>query len=199
MACSERKLRLYACACAEPAAGQSRARAHFASVLLAAERLAEGVSRSDEVRLAGEQALSLEVASPRNQASLAGAVSCTLEREAYRGACGTVADLLRYEREVSSEVDAGFYSDLLRCVFGNPYRGLNVGFRPVKLDPRWLTSTVAQLATGVYADRAFDRLPILADALQDAGCDDDHVLTHLRGPGPHARGCWVVDLVLGKS
>ncbi|MBA4062425.1 MAG: hypothetical protein C0501_01720 [Isosphaera sp.] len=81
--------------------------------------------------------------------------------------------------------------DLLRCVFGNP-------FRPVTAEPRWLTSTVVQLAAGVYADRAFDRLPILADALQDAGCDDDQVLTHLRGPGPHARGCWVVDLVLGK-
>jgi hypothetical protein len=78
------------------------------------------------------------------------------------------------------------------CIFGNP-------FRPVAVDPAWLTSTVVQLAQGIYDDRAFDRLPILADALQDAGCDNDDVLNHCRGDGPHARGCWVVDLVLGKS
>jgi hypothetical protein len=81
---------------------------------------------------------------------------------------------------------------LLRDIFGSP-------FRPVTLDPSWLTSTVTALAHGIYADRAFDRLPILADALQDAGCDHPDVLAHCRGPGPHARGCWVVDLILGKS
>lgn len=83
------------------------------------------------------------------------------------------------------------YCDLTRCVFGNP-------FRPVELDRRWLTSTVVALSRSVYADRAFDRLPILADALQDAGCDSDSVLSHCRGDGPHTRGCWVVDLLLGK-
>jgi hypothetical protein len=51
----------------------------------------------------------------------------------------------------------------------------------------------------IYADRAFDRLPLLADALEDAGCTDDELLGHLRAPGPHVRGCWAVDLVLGKS
>jgi hypothetical protein len=82
--------------------------------------------------------------------------------------------------------------DLLRCIFGNP-------FRPVTVDPEWLTSTVVALARGIYEERAFGRLPILADALQDVGCDNDDVLNHCRGVGPHARGCWVVDLVLGKS
>jgi hypothetical protein len=81
---------------------------------------------------------------------------------------------------------------LCRDIFGNP-------FRPVTLDPAWLTSTVVSLAEGIYAERAFDRLPILADALQDAGCEVAEVLDHCRGPGPHARGCWVVDLVLGKT
>jgi hypothetical protein len=55
------------------------------------------------------------------------------------------------------------------------------------------------LAEGIYADRAFDRLPILADALEDAGCDAAELLTHFRGPGVHARGCWALDLVLGKA
>jgi hypothetical protein len=77
-------------------------------------------------------------------------------------------------------------------VFGNP-------FRPVRPDPSWLTSTVVELARGLYTDRAFDRLPILADALQDAGCEHPDVLDHCWGPAPHVRGCWVVDLLLGKG
>jgi hypothetical protein len=82
--------------------------------------------------------------------------------------------------------------EILNCIFGIPPRR-----RPP--EPGWLTSTVVELARGIYADRAFDRLPILADALQDAGCENADVLDHCRGPGPHARGCWVVDLVLGLS
>ncbi len=83
-------------------------------------------------------------------------------------------------------------TDLLRDVIGNP-------FRPPALDPRRLTSVAVDLARAVYDERAFDRLPILADALEDAGCDDADVLAHCRGGGPHVRGYWVVDLVLGKS
>jgi hypothetical protein len=71
--------------------------------------------------------------------------------------------------------------------------------RPVTTDPSWLTSTVVALAVGIYADRAFDRLPILADALEDAGCTDDALLAHCRQPGGHVRGCWAVDLLLGKE
>jgi hypothetical protein len=81
---------------------------------------------------------------------------------------------------------------LMRCIAGNP-------FRPATVSPSWLTSTALALADTIYADRAFDRLPILADALEDAGCADPDILAHCRGPGPHVRGCWVVDLVLGKS
>jgi hypothetical protein len=89
----------------------------------------------------------------------------------------------------------GAAHDFIRCIAGNP-------FHPVAVDPVWLAwkgGTVAELAQGIYEDRAFDRLPILADALEDAGCSDTAILDHCRGPGPHARGCWVVDLLLGKS
>jgi len=72
-------------------------------------------------------------------------------------------------------------------------------FRPVALNPAWLTSDVLTLARGIYEERAFDRMPILADALQDAGCENDDILEHCRGNSPHVRGCWVVDQVLGKS
>lgn len=77
-------------------------------------------------------------------------------------------------------------------IFGNP-------FRPVTFDPLWRSETATALAAGIYEERAFDRLPILADALEEAGCDHPDVLNHLRGSGPHARGCWVVDGVLGKE
>lgn len=63
--------------------------------------------------------------------------------------------------------------------------------------PRWRTTDVLALARGIHRDRAFDRLPILADALQDAGCDDEDVLNHCRRPGGHVRGCWAVDLAMG--
>jgi hypothetical protein len=72
-------------------------------------------------------------------------------------------------------------------------------FRPVTFKPVWLTSTVVGLARQMYESRDFSPMPILADALQDAGCDSDDILDHCRGPGPHVRGCWVVDLVLGKE
>jgi len=83
-------------------------------------------------------------------------------------------------------------SQLLRDIFGNP-------FRAPAIEPGWRSETARSLAVGIYADRAFDRLPILADALEEAGCDDAVTLSHCRGPGPHARGCWVVDLVLDKQ
>jgi hypothetical protein len=82
---------------------------------------------------------------------------------------------------------------LVRCIFGNP-------FRPVAFDPAWRTSDVLALARGIYDERAFDRMPILADALQDAGCTNEDILSHCRDTNtPHARGCWVVDLVLSRS
>ena len=82
---------------------------------------------------------------------------------------------------------------LLRDIFGNP-------FRPVSFDPQWRTSTAVALAKGMYDSRDFSAMPILADALQDAGCENEDALNHCRDAnGVHVRGCWVVDLVLGKA
>jgi hypothetical protein len=80
----------------------------------------------------------------------------------------------------------------LRDIFGNP-------FRPIAIDPSWLTPTVKALAQKTYDNCNFDRLPLLADELVKSGCADEEILGHLRGPGPHVRGCWAVDLVLGKE
>lgn len=82
--------------------------------------------------------------------------------------------------------------DLVREVLGNP-------FRPAKIQPEWRTPSVLALARNIYEERAFDRLPILADALMDVGCDDDEILAHCREPRSHILGCWVVDLFLGKE
>jgi hypothetical protein len=74
-------------------------------------------------------------------------------------------------------------------------------FRPVTVDPGWLRwswGTVPAIARHIYEDRAFHDLPILADALEDAGCGDGDILAHCRCAEPHGRGCWVVDLILGK-
>jgi hypothetical protein len=108
---------------------------------------------------------------------------CDLQREEFGVSC--IRELQRHPPDSRA-------SRLVRCILGNP-------FRPATLDPNWKTSTVLALARGIYDERAFDRLPILADALQDAGCDNEEMLSHCRGDGPHARGCWVVDLVLGKA
>ena len=84
-------------------------------------------------------------------------------------------------------------TDLLREIFGNP-------FRPVTFSPAWWTDTAVALARQMYDSREFSAMPILADALQDAGCDNEDILNHLRdGTLVHVRGCWVVDLVLGKQ
>ena len=81
---------------------------------------------------------------------------------------------------------------VLREQLGNP-------FRPYRCEPEWRTETVLALASAIEADRAFDRMPILADALEEAGCDERPMLDHLRGSGPHARGCWVLDLILNRD
>jgi hypothetical protein len=93
---------------------------------------------------------------------------------------------------LAPEEEFAAQADLLREIFGNP-------FRPVTFSPQWRTDTAVSLARTMYESRDFSAMPILADALQDAGCDSAEILDHCRGPGPHVRGCWVVDLVLGKE
>lgn len=66
-------------------------------------------------------------------------------------------------------------------------------------DHQCFTSTVVSLAQTIYDEKAFDRMPILGDALEDAGCDNADMLNHCRQQGEHVRGCWVVDLILSKD
>jgi hypothetical protein len=84
---------------------------------------------------------------------------------------------------------------LLRDIFGNP-------FRPIAINSAllaWNDGTVQKIAQGIYDKRAFDLMLILADALEEAGCTEQDILAHCRSGGEHVRGCWVVDLLLGKE
>ena len=118
-----------------------------------------------------------------------------LER-ARRCARGTARKtLLRSGRMAANDVSSPYPPDptlavLLRDIFP---------FALTPAEPRWRTADVVGVARGIYEDRAFDRLPLLADALMDAGCDSEDILAHCRSDGPHVRGCWVVDLALGKG
>lgn len=85
-----------------------------------------------------------------------------------------------------------FQADLLRDIFGDP-------FRPIDFLSTWRTETAVGIAAKMYDEREFGNMPVLADALEDAGCEVMELLSHCREPGQHVRGCWVVDLVLGKS
>lgn len=83
-------------------------------------------------------------------------------------------------------------SPLLHDIFGP------LPFHDITCDPAWLTDTVRTLACGIYEQKAFERMPILADALQDAGCENEDILNHCRDTAcEHVRGCWVLDLLLG--
>jgi hypothetical protein len=98
-----------------------------------------------------------------------------------------------WENAVSKELSD--LSDLLREVVGNP-------FLTTTIDPDWLVwndGTIPRMARGIYDDRAFDRLPFLADALEEAGVTDLNLLAHCRSRGVHVKGCWAIDLMLGKS
>jgi hypothetical protein len=96
-------------------------------------------------------------------------------------------------QQAAAEADArNTLCGLIRDIFGQPFHTVNI-------DPGWLTSHVVSLARAMYEDRVFDRLPMLGDALEKARCTNPDILAHCRGPGPHVRGCWVVDLLLGKN
>jgi hypothetical protein len=119
-------------------------------------------------------------------------LKCELEmadaNDAFHPASWT---LLRLTNNTDDSTLSNF-CHLIRDIFGNP-------FRPILFDSSWLTSTATALAQQMYDSRDFSAMPILADALQDAGCDSADILNHCRQPGEHTRGCWVVDQVTGRS
>jgi hypothetical protein len=102
--------------------------------------------------------------------------------------------LASYGRAAANAAERAF-ADFLREIFPNP-------FRPVHIDRAWLRwsdGTVRRIAETINDEGDFERMGVLAHALEEAGCTDENILGHLRGPGPHVRGCWVVDLIMGRT
>ena len=220
---SARKLRLFGSACCR------RLKPHFkdersALMIEVSDQFAESEVGSDELNVAFEEAgeaqeaIHWEGGDAVDQASaeavlgLRGGLDLSAVFEGIGEVAGSIATTAVWdqiyapgrhwsesnaeEREVTDEGRRKEFIELailLRDIFGNP-------FRPVAFAQAWRTDTALAIARGMYESRDFSAMPILADALQDAGCDNDDILTHCRdGGAAHVRGCWVVDAVLGKG
>jgi hypothetical protein len=181
-----RKLRLFACACmrhAMPIPPESRRQA-----LEADERYADLGPAEQQSTAATRHVTPGLVTSPW---FFAVSVAKYASERGSRPDGATLLQLFSPPRV--DMVEAAGQAALLRCLIGNPFRP------PPPIDAACLTPRVLSLANGIYERMAFDHLPELASLLEDAGCRNAELLGHLRGPGPHARGCHVLDAVLGRS
>jgi hypothetical protein len=209
-----RKYRLFACACCRRSWNEFVAPLTI-RVVMAVEMLADSkggdatLAKVLEVALRAANAVRREIAQSGYLAHTAGAAaqvthpdSAVAAQFASQSAALAIADaplavysghrLLTRALPPEYANECVVQADLVRDIFGNP-------FRSFELKPEWLTLDVLSLASGMYDSRDFGSMPILADALQDAGCDEEEVLTHCREAREHVRGCWIVDLLLGKQ
>jgi hypothetical protein len=190
---SPRKVRLLTCACCRRAwdlLTDERSR----RAVEVAERFADGTANGEELLAAqrGAQA-AYRLARKRHEPfRLFVAAAMAVDAAARRAKFDPTTEFLRGAKDRKDRTERAARAALCRDLFGNP-------FRPVALDRRWLAGDALRLARAIYAERRFDHLPVLADALEDAGCADPAVLDHCRRPAEHVPGCWVLDLLLGKS
>jgi hypothetical protein len=201
---SSRKLRLFAVACCRHLLGQVAVNPWDRNAVEVAEHFAEGKASPDELEGAAA------ATTPDWTAAYACAEAASLEGGADAAIFSADNAAHAAGEHAASQVDADddhpafaagqaaereAQATFLRDIVGNP-------FRPVTIDPSWLMwdgAAVRHLAQAIYDERAFDRLPILADALEEAGCTSEELLAHCRAGGGHVRGCWAVDLLLGKE
>jgi hypothetical protein len=215
---SERKLRLFACSCCrrvEPLLNDEVVR----NALDAAERYADGQIRPRTVQSWRRRVNLVRQAlrGPHHSTTLGwspGWLVCHAVTEVlvsrsqyypylevHQHTAQAVAGATRQRRgspawHTAFQAESAVLSSLLRDIAGNPFR------LPPAIDPGWLRwggGTVGRLAAAINDERRFTELPVLADALEDAGCTDAEILNHCRSGGEHTRGCWLVDLLLNKS
>ena len=179
-----RKMRLFACACCR--IEWTKLDEEFRTAVEVAERFADGLASKTELKAcwhATRDALRATGRPPWTH------IACEAAWYATRNPRSAARHPLSFPNGPHRQRQIAHFYD----IFGR------FPFHPASADSTWLTSTVVALAQGIYAERAFDQLPILADALQDAGCENEDMLSHCRDPQlTHVRGCWVVDLLLGK-
>ena len=198
---SDRKLRLFACACVRRL---SCSNGEYRTAVSVSEHFADGKASKKELNRT--RATFGPLARNSSDWVARTAIRAALDRVARRAAklAADYAGDYFYRHAPGREIHGGpdprlahaaerkIQSAILKDILDCP-------FRSIRVNPIWLTSTVSKLAEAIYEDRFFDRLPILADALEDAGCANADILNHCRGPGPHVRGCWGIDLLLGKE
>jgi hypothetical protein len=185
---SERKARLFAVACCRGLwhhmAGPLR------RVVEVGERYADGLASPEEAgRAAG---LAIGQGGEGDPLSLAAWNTVAL--------CSEPDDPFHIASDTATQANAvrdgqSAQCSLLRCIFGNPFRSASLA--PAVL--AWQGGLLVSMAQRIYDSRDFSDMPVLADALEEAGCRDADVLGHCRSGGEHFRGCWLVDLLLGKS
>jgi hypothetical protein len=198
---SDRKLRLFAVACCRRIWGLIT-HEECRQAILVSELYADGEATPQECEDAGDTASLIGDTSkdfvviasscavgwatstgPKEWNAATWSLLSAMENSAYHAA------LIHKDQSPEQAEQANCFRD----IFGNP-------FRPITVNPAWLTSTVTGLARQMYESRDFSPMPILADALQDAGCENADILSHCWGPNQvHVRGCWVVDMLLGQE
>jgi hypothetical protein len=197
----DRKLRLFACACVRRVWPWVRDR-RVRLALEVAERFADGGARWEELAVARHAAREAtgRFGGARHPAEFAAFEAAGFSawfaahhaaREALHAAQQTAWDVLG--STVAAEEEQ---CRILRDLFGNPFRP------PPVLDPLWAAwngEAAGRLARAIYDGRRFEDLPVLADALEEAGCEDRLILAHCRDGGEHFRGCWVVDALTGRE
>jgi hypothetical protein len=168
---SRRKAMLFACACVRRK--KPALQDWEQQIVDVAERYADGLATEDELKQAQGRSI-----------GVSGVAWVVLTKDYW-----AAVEAARFAGEDEDEAMQCAY---VRDVCGNPYRR-------VRFAAEWRTDAAVALAKVIYEDRDFEGMPLLGDALEDAGCVDVNILDHCRVPGPHIRGCWVVDLVLGKQ
>jgi hypothetical protein len=199
----DRKLRLFAAACCRFALPIGSIDI-LGRLVEASEAYADRLSTYEELAAVYDSTIGLASFRELSAVQSAAAIACaswSASANRYLSCAMELAEVMISSRPREHQTSPSLSSlhwawrklaNILREIVGNP-------LRPVTFDPRWRTSDVIGLARAIYDERAFERMPILADALMDAGCEDEQIIGHCRADSPHVRGCWVVDLILGKT
>ncbi len=197
---SRRKLRLAGCACGRRVWRLIGNETHRKAVEKA-ELYADGMIAKEELMAAGSAAVNVRAKKRSGYGTplawaARGVVFAATATDRIAQLTHDVTQAAQHFFQAESgagEAQRIVFADLLRDIVGNL-------FQPVEFSPEWRTDTAVLLARPMYESRDFSAMPILADALQDAGCDNDDILNHCRDTAlTHVRGCWAIDLVLGKE
>jgi hypothetical protein len=194
---SERKVRLLACACCRRV-WDLLPDPHSRLAVEVAERYADSRATLHELgrvlgpatRVADRASWAAVWAANRK---ISGPIRNVFDAAQWLGRCGAGYAITDWQAELATRTR--WQVGLVHEVIGNP-------FRPRVLEPvclNWGNGLVRHLAEGIYEEKAFERMGVLGDALEDAGCRDDVILDHCRGGGEHVRGYWVLDLILGRE